>query len=509
MVLNLRSNWPRPSRYHAKLDTPLLRFGRENWYTRDAVEASVIFGAPGSGKSSGSAKALITAFLLAGFGGLVLCAKPDEADTIRGYAKAAGRTSDLIFVDASGAQRFNILDYAAKNLGGQGFEQNLVELMARMIEATRVAGNTGGSDGENRFFVDAAMKWLSHAFPLLLVAYGTLRMADINRFIATAPQSRDEVKSEEWLEKSFCWATLKRVGDIVMAAQAAGKPNRYAMQVIAEHGDFFLDEVPRLDNRPRSSIEATLTNMIYPFLSGKLNELFCTTTTVTPAMCRDGKIIVMDLPVLKYGAAGAVAQTIFKYLFGMAVQSTKVTKKTRPVFLFADEAQNFLNSADADLLATARSSKACIVYITQDYPSIFAKLGANARDAAESILSKMGTRIFHGSSSRETNEAASELIGKVEKFHVTKTRSTGRTSGRGDNRHDDGGAYNGQTGSSTSDGESTSGYLDYEVPPDYFATKLRTGGPKHRYKVDAIVIRNARTWKHTKRHWVKAEFRQR
>ncbi len=438
----------------------------------------------------------------------MLCAKNDEADSWRGYAKATGRTKDLIFVDASGAQRFNILDYAASNLGGKGFEQNLVELMARMVEATRVAGNTGGGDGENRFFIDAAMKWLSHAFPLLLVAYGTLRMEDLNRFIATAPQSAQEVKSAEWHQTSFCSATLAQVGKLVTEAQAAGNPNRYAMQIIAEHGEFFLDEVPRLDNRPRSSIEATLTNMIYPFLSGKLKELFCTTTTVTPAMCRQGKIIVMDLPVLTYGAAGAVAQTIFKYLFGLAAQSTKVDRKTRPVFLYADEAQNFLNSADADLLAMARSSKTCIVYITQDLPTYYAKLGPNARDVAESILSKFGTRIFHANSSRETNQAAAELIGKVEKFHVTHTRSRARTTGGGGNHHDRGNAYSGQTGAASNTGESTSGYLDYELPPDYFATGLRTGSRKHRNKVDGIVIRNARTWKRTGRHWMKAEFRQ-
>ena len=508
MALNLNFSRARQSRYHAKLDTPLLRFGRENWFIRDAVEATAIFGAPGAGKSSSSARAIIMAFLLSNMGGLVLCAKNGEANTIRSYAKETGRTEDLIFVDASGAHRFNILSYAAQKLGGQGFEQNLVELMARMIEASRVAGNTGGGDGENRFFVDAAMKWLSHVFPLLLVAYGTIRMEDLNRFIASAPQNPQEVESNEWREKSFCSQTLARVMQVIQEAHAAGKPNRYAMQVVAEHTEFWLVELARLDNKPRSSIEATLTNMIYPFLAGKLKELFCTTTTVTPEMCRDGKIIVMDLPVHTYGAAGAVAQTIFKYLFGIAVQTTKITRKTRPVFLVADEAQNFLNSADADLLATARSSKTCIVYITQDLPTYYAKLGANARDTAESILSKFGTRIFHANTSRETNNYASEIIGKVEKFHLTKSRSKGASAGVGGSHQDEGGGFQGNRGGNIGSSESTSGYLDYEIPPDYFATKLRNGGPRNHLKVDAILIRNARTWKRTKRHWIQAEFSQ-
>jgi type IV secretory pathway TraG/TraD family ATPase VirD4 len=441
-------------------------------------------------------------------GGLVLCAKNEEADTWRRYAKAAGRQKDLIVIDASGKQRFNILDYAADNLGGRGFEQNLVDLMGRMAEATRVAGSAGGGDGDNRFFIDSAMKWLSHAFPLLLEAHGTLRMRDLDRFISSAPQSPDESLSKKWMDDSFCSQTHVLVAEKAKAAMDAGEANSHALQVVNEHGDFFLEEVARLDNRPRSSIAATLTNLTYPFLSGKLAELFCTTTTVTPQLCREGKIIVMDLPVLTYGAGGAVAQTLFKYLFGLAVQSTKVDAKTRPVFLFADEAQFFLNSADADLLSTARSSKTCVVYITQDLPTYYAKLGANSRDIAESILSKFGTRIFHANSSRETNQAAAELIGKVEKFHLSETRSKGRTSGGGGNRHDEGGGFHGQDGAAINRGESTSGYLDYEIPPDHFATKLRTGSKAHKLKVDGIVIRTARTWKGTGRHWTQAEFSQ-
>jgi len=37
---------------------------------------------------------------------------------------------------------------------------------------------------------------------------------------------------------------------------------------------------------------------------------------------------------------------------------------------------------------------------------------------------------------------------------------------------------------------------------------LRTGGKANRYKVDAILVRNARNWTETGRHWVKAEFSQ-
>ena len=521
-----------PSPFHSDLRTPLLSFGGERWTIDDATQATAIWGAPGSGKTSGSGQIIARAFLSAGMGGLVLCAKTDEADTWRRYVKETGREDDLIVVDATAAQRFNILDYAAQNLAGPGFEHNLVEVMNRMGEAATVADAKGQDNGENRYFSDTAMVWVGHIFPLLLLAYGTLRLRDLDKFISSAPKSPAEEKAHAITASKkdtpiddipFYRRTLTLAGERAAlyqreaaAVKAKGLPEAnelaaladHAVRLIDEHGDYFFDTFPRMDNRPRSVIEATLTNLINPFLTGKLADLFCTTTTVTPKMAREGKIILLDLPPLRYGAAGAVSQTLFKYLFGLAVQSEPATPDTRPVFLYADEAQFFINSADADLLSTARSSKTCLVFITQDLPTYYAKLGSNARDVADSMLSKFGTRIFHANTSRETNHAAAEIVGKVLKYHVTRSVSRGFSRGGGGNLHDHGGGFSGQGGDSVNRTESTSALMEYELPPDFFATGLRTGSERNKYKVDGVVVRNARTWKATKRHWVKAEFSQ-
>ena len=64
-------------------ETPLLSFtgsARDVWSIRDAFEGVQIFGAVGSGKTSGSGETIARAFLAAGFGGLVLTAKPDERE---------------------------------------------------------------------------------------------------------------------------------------------------------------------------------------------------------------------------------------------------------------------------------------------------------------------------------------------------------------------------------------------------------------------------------------------
>lgn len=494
---------PRLSPYHASLDTPLLSFGGEVFDLRAACEAVLIQGAPGSGKSSSSARAFRQALLSSGAGGLFACAKVEEAANLIAEIEAAGRGADLVRIDGTAQERCNLLDFAFAEFGGPGFEGNLVQMLRRMAEATRVADDrSAGDSGENSYFLDGAMKWAANAFPLLLVAEGTIRLSDLNRFIASLPSSKADLQSADW-QKGYCSQVHQAVARTSEEDSEAG---RYARQVVNDHGIFFLTEVPTLDNRPRSSIASTLTNLIYPFLSGKLAQIFTKDTTFTPNACRDGRLIVMDLPTLKYGAMGAVAQSLLKYLFGLAMQSRPVSAETRPVLLYLDECQNFLSASDADLLAMARSAKICSVFITQDQPTFFAKIG---EEAAKSLLGKFGTRIYHANLSYETNLAAAELIGKVQKFHVGQTQGTAMNAGSGGSQQDGSGAFQGQDGKSASWGQSSSGYLDYEIPPDHFATKLRAGSKANGYKADAIVVRGNRNWKRTGRHWIQAEFSQR
>ena len=70
---------------------------------RDACQGILITGGTGSGKTSGSGAAIAGAFLRAGMGGLVLVAKPEEAELWRRYCKRRGRLGSLIEFTAATA----------------------------------------------------------------------------------------------------------------------------------------------------------------------------------------------------------------------------------------------------------------------------------------------------------------------------------------------------------------------------------------------------------------------
>src|SRR5438552_2035229 len=84
------------------VEQPLLWFSpKDPWRIKDAFEGVQIFGATGSGKTSGSGAAVAKSFLSAGFGGLVLTAKPDERALWEGYCRETGREQSLIVFSPS------------------------------------------------------------------------------------------------------------------------------------------------------------------------------------------------------------------------------------------------------------------------------------------------------------------------------------------------------------------------------------------------------------------------
>ena len=156
------------------LDAPLLRFGSQTWTIGDACEGVLIMGATGSGKTSGSGAYLAHSYLRAGFGGLVLCAKPDERARWEQYAKACGRAHHVITMDGSGNERFNFLEYSLyQRESRETF--NLVTLFTTMAEAART--RKGGAGNADPYWQDAMKELLSHSIDALIAAYGNIATA--------------------------------------------------------------------------------------------------------------------------------------------------------------------------------------------------------------------------------------------------------------------------------------------------------------------------------------------
>jgi len=477
------------------LDNPLLLFSDyDAWCIKDACEGTQIFGATGSGKTSGSGQAIAKAFLNSGFGGLVLTAKPDERALWEKYCKETGREDSLIVFSPSEKWRFNFLDYEFKRPGrGAGFTENLVSLFCNVME---IGERRQGGSGDKGYWKDTLKQLLRNAIDLLSISKGSVSLPDIYDIILSAPQNIETTRSEEWQNNSFCFECITEGDD--MADGDTPHPKAQDFKLTAK---YWLSEFPSLAEKTRSIIVSTFTSMADCFLRGTLRELFCTTTNVVPEVTHDGAIILLDLPVKEYNELGQFSQVLFKYIWQRATERRDVEKHPLPVFLWADESQNFVTSSDMQFQTTARSSRACTVYLSQNMPNYYASLGGGdkAKQEIDSLMGNLQTKIFHTNGDSVTNFWASETIGKDWYFRNNhSTSSTEKNNFLG---------MLGLEGGQTTNSSGGSQSFDYNLPPGEF-TKLLKGGFENNLHVEGVVFQGGRVWNATGKNYIRATFKQ-
>jgi hypothetical protein len=395
----------------------------------DAVTGVAVFGATGSGKTSGIGHQLAHAYLAAGFGGLVLCAKSDECRQWQKWARESGRANDLIVIEPGGTARFNWMDYEANRAGeGAGLALNIVAMLDELGGvAVGDAGKVDAGDGAAKFFRDSLHHLNTNAVDLALLAGLRVSLPLLRSIILSAPLSLAEAASDTWQQgRGVCATLLREAGK---AIEETGDAEAKADLVEVEN--YWLREYPAIGDRTRSIITLCFSMVARPFLTRPLRRLFSADTNVTPEAAFDGKIIVVDLPVQVFRLAGRMANLAWKYCFQIAVMRrtspSAPGEYLRPVFLWADEAQNFVTEFDAEHQAVARSAGGCTVYLTQSRESYLRVLGNEA--AVDSLLGNLQLKAFCQQSSPTTNAWAARLLGeRWQKILSTNVGHSGRST---------------------------------------------------------------------------------
>lgn len=492
------------------LDTPLLKISPEDHFTlRDACAGVHIFGGIGSGKTSGSGQALAGAYLRAGMGGLVLCAKPEEVHQWRAYAKAHGRTKSLVVFDEE--HGFNFIAYELARQGMKGIS-NVTECLMRVLDAANHATGDGGKE-DQAFWNNASRQILNYTIPVLYSAHGTVTVSDIIDFVMSAATHPGMYNDPDWISQSYAGQTLQRI------VRSPVLPlDDYAKRSALE---YWFKQFPNIPEKTRGNILITLSTRLDRFKQGRLRTSFCDRTTLTPEMTFHGIIIVMAMPTLTWNEDGTIGQQLFKFMWQRAVESRNGladAQRVRPVFLWADEAQYFANVKDDEFLSTCRGSRACVVFLTQTLPSYYARLGKDKTDAADGLVGKFNTQVFHQNACHRTNTFASQLIGRGLQVRRTSNESVGTNHSRGMNSGStssygtssssgtssgsNGGSTTYSSGSTSSSGTSagrnvgrgrneslswgTSEVMDYRIEPRVFAEDLKAGGPRNHNQVTAV-----------------------
>ena len=457
------------------LDHPLVKFSQnpKDWWTiRDAVRGVQIFGGIGSGKSSGSGKTIAKIYLKNGFGGLVLCAKPDEKDNWIQYARETGREDDLIIFSKGSEYEFNPLHYEMTREGeGAGEVFNLSYLFMeiyKMGNRFSGGGGTGGGDGE-RFWEAALQRCINRVIELIRLSGEELSIKNMQKILSSVPteeqvEAMPEMKEEDlgnWAKISYCVDCMEKAG-----GNAIDEETKDLYEYLY---DFFFNQFARMGERVRSTIVESFLGLAEPFSHGILKKHFSKGTNLNPELTHEGKIIILDFPVKEFLASGVYAQGIFKLLWQQATERRKINKFSLPVFLWADESQLFISDYDQIFQTTARSSKACTVLISQNISNYYSAIGGrNPRPKVDSLLGNLGTKIFHANNDSVTNEWAANTIGKA--FINISGISVGKEQSSSLNQH-----------------------LHYLIEPREF-TVLASGGEENDCKVEGIVTVSGKSW---------------
>lgn len=458
------------------LETPLFYFDKdkkEPWKIRDAVRGTQVFGGIGSGKTSGSGKLIAKSFLRNGFGGIILCGKPEEASDWIIYASELGREKDILHFAKGSIYKFNPLQYEKERSGeGAGETMNIVNLFMSIYRmGQRLTG--GESQESERYWENALKRCLARTIDLLKLSDEELSVFSMAKILSSSPSisedenlagrmaGMDEEELNQLRQESYCIDCLFKAGDRELTLD-----EEWQFDLVY---NYFLREFAKMHEKARTTVQEMFLGLTDAFNSGILKGHFSEGLNIYPEYSFGGKIIILDFPVKNYLDAGIYAQSIFKLLWQQATERREVDEDTKPVFLWVDESQYFVNEYDMLFQTTARSSRACTVLLSQNISNYYAAMGGKSAIArVNSLLGNLSTKIFHGNNDYVTNEWAANTIGKT--FRNISSISVGVQQSSGLNQQ-----------------------LHYQVEPVEFTT-LRSGGEENNFLVEGVVTITGKKW---------------
>jgi type IV secretory pathway TraG/TraD family ATPase VirD4 len=469
MIASLFDRWLRRSRKPCV--EPALTLGPHDALTMSQLyEGCLIVGGTGSGKTTGPGEAVARFLLRQGAGVLWLTAKADEFERAERLCRQTGRFADLVRF-APGEQSFNFLDFELGSDGGG--VTSAANLLSDLVD---FASRSGSNQGSDPFWPQAASRLLRMALTLCHAARRPCTIEHLYKFISSLP-TKETLHDPSWRD-GFC---AKTIG---MAASQQPSPEFDLAAV------YVLQEWASLADRTSSSILSQAMNVVDRFMSGEASRLVASErSTITPLDLEQGKVVVLDAPVLRYREPGQLVQVTFKLSAIRSVLRRSVDGSTRPVAILADEGQLFaVPRADAMTQAVGRSSRLVNVVMTQNLPGIIQALGGAAMEKeALSWIANFSTKIACANADAETNQFMSDLAGKSrhlffggsasqEPFDLMK-----ETFGQGM--------------------QSTASFNEQwfpDVPPEVFVSQLRRGGPEEKFCVDAVVMQTGRRFSNSK-----------
>lgn len=462
------------------LDEPLLHWTKLDPFTfRDLVKSVFIMGQSGSGKSTGSGFHLARSLVRHGnTSGLVLSSKPEDLEVWTRLFTDAGRLDDLIVIEPRGKYRCNVFDYELKH----GADTRQLAQCAMVLSESLNKGEANGGS-RDPFFKAEAYRQLFNAFEIVKSATGKADPWELQLFISGAARSAAELSDPKW-----------QAG---VHSQTIAKAHARPKDTIESHdhrlgAQYWLNELPLLNDRTRSSIEAGVMGTLHAVNTGIVRDLVASTTNTTPDVMEERKWWLVNMPIVAGDMSATFINTSLKYIYQRAILRRKAKSGDPFSTIWTDEYQKVSNSFDAAFLAECRSHLGCMVALTQSIHSVYEAVGGPHHHAAEALLTNFATKIAHTLGDAKSAEYCSSLLGSR-----LEAMSGGGEEGGG-------GMADDIFGGKRFKGSFSSSYQPV-IQPSVFLSGLRSGGKDG--IVDGIVIKTGQPFSNGE-NYLKVEFEQ-
>jgi hypothetical protein len=248
-------------------------------------------------------------------------------------------------------------------------------------------------------------------------------------------------------------------------------------------------------DKTRTSIAAGVMGILHVSNTGIVRELVSDETNCSPLDMAEGKFVLVNMPVAKYGPAGAFIIAGWRLLTQFTVLQRQATPDDFINVIFMDEFQQTVNSADSDYLAQCRSHLGCMVCLTQSLHSLYGAMkGKSGQHRAAAILTNFQHKVIHAVGDVDTADYASGLIGKsLQTFVGGSMAPVDDVMGAMLGRSQVTGSFN--------------QHFESILQANQFMNGLRTGGKRNGYFCDAFVIRSGETFSDGA-NWIKVAFSQ-
>jgi hypothetical protein len=460
-------------RFKTSHGTELIRFGDIVLTLEDLFSSLLCTGGTGSGKSS-SLKLLARRILEERCGLVVTAAKVSEIEDWMVLIRKAGRERDVRRISFERDFSIGILSHELNRPGSS--VESCCQLISKLIDV----GNRDQSDGrgEESYFRLGTELAARRTLQTVHLAKGTASFQELYDCLTSAAKTPEQAASPEWLQRSACGRLLKTI--------EAKTKTTIEQELFSRLMEFWLCTWPNTADRTRSCFEAGCTNVWGRFLDEPFASLFSTKrqTITSEEVCEHQAIWLLDMPVLKWGLVGKLAQ----FALSCLVQECclrRIETSGNPVILWRDECQFFVHPGHDTLVTTvSRSHRLGHLDIVQDFDVLTTAFGGSekAKIEADAFAAQHMTRLMFSSTNINTNELQSRLIGSKRELLFSG----------GSERDPNPGFLDDLMGCTRVATVSWSEQYQPLIRPEFFSTGLKKGGLANNRQVDAILFQGGK-----------------